>query len=211
MYNHTYATIAEARGPGEPALFPGFTITTYRPVDIENPTVTIPRKENTTKGEGPVEVGPLVETALDSIDADPTTRQAAEAALEVSDGCVTLANFLVSQEEEVPTLDTRFKVPLLVLGAKLGREDDGVESVYDPAEGALYFETDDHPFSFSVYEDWTVDWEQVADRTQKGYAWGGAETDVWALDWLMAYLDVGADDYMVDSDEDDDDQYYSRI
>ncbi|MFP4228091.1 MAG: hypothetical protein ACLFTE_04595 [Salinivenus sp.] len=180
-------------------------------MDIENQTVTIPRKENTTKGEGPVEVWPLVEMALDSIDADPTTRQAAEAALEVSDGCVTLANFLVSQEEEVPNLDTRFKVPLLVFGAHLGREDDGVESVYDPAEGVLYFETDDHPFSFSVYEDWTVDWAQVADRTQKGYAWDGVETDVWALDWLMAYLDVGADDYMVDSDDDDDDQYYSRI
>lgn len=198
-------------GTREHAVPSGFTITTYRPVDIENQTVTIPRTENTTKGEEPVKVWPLVEKALDSVDADPTTRQAAEAALEVSDGCVTLANYLLSQEEEVPTLDTQFKVPLLVLGATMAREDDGVESVYDPEEGALYFETDDHPFAFSVYEDWTVDWERVADRTQKGYSWDGVETDVWALDWLMAYLDVGADDYMVDNDEDDDDQYYSRI
>jgi hypothetical protein len=189
----------------------GFTITQTRPVDIENQTVTIPRKENTTKGEEPIKVWPLVETALDSIDADPTTRQAAEAALEVSDGCATLANFLLSQEEEAPNLDHQFKVPLLVLGATLAREDGGAETVYDPGEGVLYFETDDHPFAFPVYEDWTVDWEQVADRTQKGYAWDGAETDVWALDWLMAYLDVGADDYMVDNDDEDDDQYYSRI
>ncbi|MFB6097736.1 MAG: hypothetical protein ABEK84_01190, partial [Salinibacter sp.] len=66
-------------------------------MDIENRTVVIPRKEDTTKEEEPVEVWPLVEAALDEVDADPTTRQAAEAALEVSDGCATLANFLMSQ------------------------------------------------------------------------------------------------------------------
>ena len=48
------------------------------------------------------------------------------------------------------------------------------------------------------------------DRTQDGYSWDGVEKEVWALDWLMAYLDVPSDDYMVDG-EDDDDQYYSRI
>jgi len=189
----------------------GFTTIAPRPVDIENQTVTVPRKENTTKGEEPVEVWPLVEAALDTIDADPTTHQAAQAAMEVSDGCATLANFLASQEDEVPKMDFRFKVPLLVMGAKLGREDDGAETIYDSEEGVLYFETDDHQFAFPVHEDWTVDWEQVADRTTRGYAGDGVDKDVWALDWLMAYLDVGADDYMVDGDEDDDDQYYSRI
>jgi hypothetical protein len=180
-------------------------------VDIESVTVVIPRKENTTKSEEPVEVWPLVEAALDSIDADTTTREAAQAALEVSDGCATLANFLGSQEDEAPKMDFRFKVPLLVRAAKLGRDDDGVESIYDPEEGMLYFETDDHPFAFPVHEDWTVDWERVADEVQESYTWDGTETEVWALDWLMAYLDIPSDDYMVDDEDEDDDQYYSRI
>jgi hypothetical protein len=189
----------------------GFIIIEHRPVDIENETVVIPRKENTTKSEDPIEVWPLVEGALDTIDADPTTRQAAEAAMEVSDGCATLANFLASQEDEVPKMDFRFKVPLLVRGAELGRDDGGAESIYEPEEGVLFFETDDHQFAFPVHEDWTVAWESVADRTQKGYSGDGVEKEVWALDWLMAYLDVPSDDYMVDDDGDDDDQYYSRI
>jgi hypothetical protein len=189
----------------------GFIIIEYRPVDIESETVVIPRKENTTKSEDPVEVWPLVEAALDTVEADPTTREAAEAAMEVSDGCATLANFLATQEEEVPKMDFRFKVPLLVRAAKLGRDDGGVDSIYDPEEGMLYFETDDHPFAFPVHEDWTVDWERVADEVQDGYAWDGTETEVWALDWLMAYLDIPSDDYMVDGDDEDDDQHFSRI
>lgn len=70
----------------------GFVINVSRPVDIENRTVVVPRKEETTKGEEPVKVWPLVEAALDEINADQPTRQAAEAAMEVSDGCATLAN-----------------------------------------------------------------------------------------------------------------------
>jgi len=180
-------------------------------VDIENETVVIPRKENTTKSEEPVEVWPLVEASLDSIEADPTTRQAAQAALEVSDGCATLANFLLSQEDEVPKLDFQSKVPLLVRAAKLAQDDGGVDSIYDPDEGMMYFETDDHPFAFPVHEEWTVDWERVADKVQEGYPWDGTETEVWALDWLMAYLEIPSDDYMVDDEDEDDDQYYSRI
>lgn len=181
-------------------------------MDIENRTVVIPRKENTTKGEEPVEVWPLVEAALDKIDADPPTREAAKAAMEVSDGCATLANFLNSQAKRVHKMDYRFKVPLVVLGAKLAREDGGAETIYDPEEGAIYFETDDHQFSFHVYKDWTVDWERVAERIEEGYSWDGVEKQVWALDWLMAYLEVPSDDYMVDDEDDeDDDQYYSRI
>jgi hypothetical protein len=180
-------------------------------VDIESETVVIPRKENTTKSEEPIEVWPPVEAALDTIDADPTTRQAAEAAMEVSDGCATLANFLASQEDEVPKMDFQFKVPLLVRAATLAREDDGAESIYDPEEGVLFFETDDHQFAFPVHEDWTVDWKRVADRMEEGYSWDGVEKEVWALDWLMAYLDVPSDDYMVDDEDEDDDQYYSRI
>lgn len=180
-------------------------------MDIENRTVVIPRKENTTKEEEPIEVWPIVEAALDTIDADPTTRQAAQAAMEKSDGCATLANFLAVQEEEVPKIDANYKVPLLVLGAKLAREDGGAETIYDPDEGNFFFETEEHQFAFPVYEDWTVDWEEVAARTEEGYAWDGVEKEVWALDWLMAYLDVPSDDYMVDGGDEDDDQYYSRI
>jgi len=179
-------------------------------VDIQERSVVIPRKENTTKTEDPVEVWPLVEAALDKIDADPSTRQAAEAAMEVSDGCATLGNFLNSQAKRVHKMDYRFKVPLIVYGAELGREDGGAETVYDPEEGAIYFETDDNQFSFHVDKDWTVDWERVADRVEEGYDWDGVEKQVWALDWLMAYLDV-PDDYMVGGDEDDEDERYSRI
>jgi hypothetical protein len=189
----------------------GFTINAFRLVDIENRTVVIPRKEDTTKGEEPVKVWPLVEAALNEIDADQPTHQAAEAAMEVSDGCATLANFLISQAEQVEKMDYRFKVPLIVLGAKLAREDGGAETIYDPEEGAFHFETDDHQFAFEVYEDWTVDWERVADRVQESYNWDGVEKQVWALDWLMAYLEVPSDDYMVDDEDEDDDQYYSRI
>lgn len=189
----------------------GFIIIVPRPVDIENETVAIPRKENTTKSEEPIEVWPLVEAAFDSIDADPTTREAAREAMEVSDGCATLANFLLSKEEDVPKMDLRFKVPVLVRAAKLGREDDGAETIYDPEEGMLYVETEDHPFAFPVYEEWTVDWTEVADRVEENYYWDGEETAVWALDWLMAYLDIPSDDYMVDNQDEDDDQRYSRI
>ena len=179
-------------------------------MDITEQTVVIPRKENTTKSEEPVKVWPLVESALDKIDADLPTRQAAEAAMEVSDGCVTLANFLNSQAKRVHKMDYRFKVPLIVLGAEMAREDDGAESVYDPEEGAIYFETDDHQFSFHVYKDWTVDWNEVADRVEDGYDWDGMEKQVWVLDWLMAYIEVPMDDYMVSGD-DDEDEHYSRI
>jgi len=181
-------------------------------VDIKERTVVIPRKENTTKSEEPVQVWPLVESALEKIDADPSTREAAEAAMEVSDGCVTLANFLNSQAKRVHKMDYRFKVPLIVLAAEMAREDDGAESVYDPEEGAMYFETDEHQFSFHVFKDWTVDWERVADTVDKNYEWDGVERQVWALDWLMAYMDVPMDDYMVSDDEDEeDDQHYSKI
>jgi hypothetical protein len=158
-------------------------------------------------------VWPVVEQALDAIDADEPTREAAEAALESSDGCVTLANYLNSQAKRVHKMDYQFKVPLVVLGAKMAREDGGAESIYDPEEGAIYFETEDHQFSFHIDKDWTVDWEQVADRVQTGYDWDGVEKQVWALDWLMAYLEVPMDDYMVsgDADEEEDDQHFSRI
>ncbi len=187
-------------------------------MNIEQRTVTIPRKENTTKSEEPVQVWPLVEAALDKIDADPSTREAARAAMEVSDGCATLANFLNSQAKRVHKMDYRFKVPLVVMAAEMAREDGGAESIYDPEEGAIYFETEDHQFSFHVYKDWTVDWESVADRIEEGYDWDGVEKQVWALDWLMAYMEVPMDDYMVSGDEEEEEedeeeggQHYSRI
>jgi hypothetical protein len=179
-------------------------------VDIEERTVAIPRKANTTKDESPTTVWPLVESALDKVEADESTREAARAAMEQSDGCVTLANYLMVQADQVQKSDFRFKVPLLVLGAELAEEDDGVSSVYDPEEGMMYYETDDHQFAFPVDQDWTVDWEDVADEIQEGYPWTGGDTEVWALDWLMAYQEVPLDDYMVD-DEDEEEESDNRI
>lgn len=172
-------------------------------MDIEKRTVVAPRKENTTKDEEPVAVWPLVEDALDAIDADPSTRDAAREAMECSDGCVTLANYLKSQAEHVQKMDYRYKVPLLVLAAELGREDDNTTCIYDPEEGALYFETDDNEFAFDVFKDWTVDWEEVADIVEEGYYWRDVDNDVWALDWLMAYLDVPIDEYLSGPDEEE--------
>lgn len=172
-------------------------------MNIEDRTVVVPRKENTTKDESPTAVWPLVESALDAIDADPSTRDAAEAAIASSDGCVTLANYLISQAEYAPKMDYRFKVPLLVYATELDKEDDGATSIYDPEEGALFFETGEHEFHFDVEQDWTVDWREVADRVQRGYQWQGVENEVWALDWLMAYQEVPLDDYLVSGDEDE--------
>jgi hypothetical protein len=172
-------------------------------VDIEERTVVVPRKENTTKEEKPIEVWPLVESALDAVDADPSTQDAAKDAMAYSDGCATLANYLKSQAEHIQKMDYRYKVPLLVMAAEMGREDDGTTSIYDPEEGMLYFETDEREFAFDVDKDWTVAWDDVADIVEAGYFWRDVDNDVWALDWLMDYQDVPLDDYLV-SDEDED-------
>ena len=167
------------------------------PVDIENRTVTIPREEDATDESEPVAVWPLVEAALDTIDAEPSTRDAARAAMEHGDGCVVLANFLNSEAKRVHEMDYRFKGPLVVLAAELAREDDTATSIYDPEEGCIYFETEVSQFSFHVYKDWTVDWTEVADEVQHDYEWSGKDNQTWALDWLMDFLDVPTDDYMV--------------
>jgi len=168
------------------------------PVDIEERTVTIPREEDAADEPEPVQVWPLVESALDTIDADPSTRDAAQAAMEHGDGCVVLANFLNSEAKRVHEMDYRFKVPLVVLAAEQAREDDTATSIYDPDEGCVYFETDVSQFSFHVYKDWTVDWSKVADEVQDGYEWSGEDNQTWALDWLMDFLEVPTDQYMVD-------------
>lgn len=176
-------------------------------MNIETRTVVVPRKENTTKDEKPITVWPLVKDALDTVDADASTYDAAQAAMEQSDGCATLANFLKSQGDQIQKMDYRYKVPLLVLAAEMGREDDNATSIYDPEEGALYFETDEHEFVFDVYKEWTVDWEEVADIVEEGYFWRDVDNDVWALDWLMAYLDVPIDDYLVGGEDEEDSSF----
>lgn len=157
-------------------------------MNIEDLTVVVPRRANVTAEEKPEAVWPLVEAALDKIEADAVTREAARAALTCSDGCVVLANYLNSEAKRQHRMDYRFKVPLIVLAAQLARDDGGCDSVYDPEEGALYFETDDDQYSFHVFKDWTVEWERVADETQKGYPWSGVENQTWAFDQLLTYL-----------------------
>jgi hypothetical protein len=170
-------------------------------MNVEELTVVVPRKEGVSEAELPVAVWPLVEAALRLIEADAVTHDAARAALPYSDGCIVLANYLNSEAKRVHKMDYRFKVPLIVLGAELARGDGGADSFYDPAEGALYFETDDGQYSFHVYKDWTVDWASVADEVVPGYTWSGVENQTWALDRLLAYLDVPLKDYQ-DDDED---------
>ena len=166
-------------------------------MDPEEITVTIPREEDAADEPEAVKVWPLVASALDKIDADPSTRDAAEAAIEHGDGSVVLANFLNSEAKRVHEMDYRFKVPLVVWAAERARADDTATSIYDPDEGCVYFETDVSQFSFHVYKDWTVDWPEVADEVEAGYEWSGEDNQTWALDWLMDFLDVPMDDYMV--------------
>lgn len=171
-------------------------------MNVEELAVTIPHKENVTKAsKEPVAVWPLVKAALDKAEADESTRDAAQAAMKSSDGCVTLANYLNTQVGRVGKVDERFKVPLLILAAEHAKEDGGVDSIYDPSEGRMYFETDDDEFAFDVEKEWTVDWARVADEEVRGYQWTGIENETWALDKLMTYLDVPIDDYLVDDND----------
>jgi hypothetical protein len=158
-------------------------------MNVEDLTVMVPRRDNVTIQEDAVAVWPLVETALDLIEADVTTREAARAALPYSDGCVVLANYLNSEAKRVHRMDYHFKVPLIVLAAQLASEDGGADSIYDPEEGAIYFETDLSQYSFHVFKDWTVAWEKVADEVIRHYQWSGIENQTWALDRLLDYLD----------------------
>ncbi len=159
-------------------------------MNLESITVTPPRKEGVLTVSEPIAVWPLVEEALDLIGAEETTRDAAKVAIQISDGCVVLANYLNSEAKRVHKMVYDFKVPLICLAAEMARDDDGADSIYDPEEGAIYFETDTEQFSFHVYKDWTVDWEQVADEIIKGYEWTGNENQTWALDLLLDYLEV---------------------
>jgi hypothetical protein len=119
-------------------------------VDLDDCTVTIPREEDAADEPASVEVWPLIEAALDKIDADPSTRDAAEAAIEHGDGSVVLANYLNSEAKRVHEMDYRFKVPLVVWAAEQARADDTATSIYDPDEGCVYFETEVSQFSFHV-------------------------------------------------------------
>jgi hypothetical protein len=182
-------------------------------VNAEDLTVTIPRKENvTTEAVEATPVWPLVEEALGAIDADDLTHEAARAALQRSDGCVVLASYLQSEVEHVPTADERFKVPVIVLAAQHAREDDGADAIYDPVEDAFYFETDEEDYAFEVGDDWTVDWQTVADEEVENYPYAGGEPGPYALDRLMGYLDVDAGDYLLDDEGDEDGpEHFSRI
>jgi hypothetical protein len=186
-------------------------------VNAEETTVTIPRNENVTaeSSEDPTPVWPLVEEALDAIEADDMTYEAARAALGRSDGCVVLATYLQSEVEHVPTADNRFKVPLIVLAAQHARDDDGADVIHDPAADALFFEADEEDYAFDVQDDWTVDWERVAEEEVENYTYAGGEHGPYALDRLMGYLDVGVEDYLIDSDDDEEDgagpEHFSRI
>ncbi|MEM9666046.1 MAG: hypothetical protein AAF970_14000, partial [Bacteroidota bacterium] len=158
-------------------------------------TVTIPRKDGVSTAESddaPVPVWPLIESAFGRIGVeDEAIWDAARTALTSSDGCVVLANYLNSEAKRVPKMDYAFKVPLIVLASQMALDDDGCDCIYDPDEGAVYFETDDAQYSFHVFKDWTVDWAAIADDVQAGYTWSGIENQTWALDQLLRYIDYG--------------------
>ncbi len=170
-------------------------------MNLDSITVVPPRKEGVLTESKPIKVWPLVELALDLIGAEETTRDAAKLALSCSDGCIVLANYLNSEAKRVHKMDYDFKVPLVVLAAEMARADDRADSIYDPEEGAIYFETDNDQFSFHVYKDWTVDWPEVADEVIKGYEWSGNENQTWALDLLLSYLEIDIEPFREDPND----------
>ena len=173
-------------------------------MNVEEQTVVVPRKEGVASDETPVAIWPLVEAALQCIEADHATYDAARAALHFSDGCVVLANYLNSEAKRVHKMDYRFKVPLIVLAAEMARADGGADSVYDAEEGALYFETDEGQYSFHVFKDWTVEWTAVADESISGYEWSGIENQTWALDQLLWYLEEDHSAYLNRQEDEED-------
>lgn len=159
-------------------------------MSVDDLSVVVPRKDGVTIKEERVAIWPFVEEALARIEADDATIEAARIAIATSDGCVVLANYLNSEAKRIFNMDYQFKVPMIVLAAQMAREDNGADTIYDPEEGALYFETNEAQYSFHVFKDWTVDWEAVADEVTAGYEWSGVENQTWALDQLLDYLDV---------------------
>ncbi len=159
-------------------------------MSVDDLSVVVPRKDGVTTKEEPVAIWPLVEEALARIEADDATCEAARIAIATSDGCVVLANYLNSEAKRIFNMDYQFKVPMIVLAAQMAKDDNGADTIYDPEEGALYFETDEAQYSFHVFKEWTVDWEAVADEVISGYEWSGVENQTWALDQLLDYLDV---------------------
>jgi hypothetical protein len=172
-----------------------------KPEELE---VVVPRKEGMAETSDPVRVWPLIEEALERIEADGATRDAALAAMARSDGIAVLGNYLNSEAKRIRKMDYSFKVPVIVAAASVAREDELADSFYDPQEGCVYFETDTDQFSFHVHKDWTVDWRIVVDEVVEGYDWSGEENQTWALERLLEFLDTDLTPYASDDDEKED-------
>jgi len=157
--------------------------------------VVVPQKEGMAETSEPVRVWPLIEAALNRIEADAATRDAAKAAMERGEGLVALGNYLNSEAKRIRKMDYAFKVPLIVAAAELARNDDTADSYYCPEEGCVYFETDDDQYSFHVHKDWTVDWPEVVDEVVPGYEWSGEENQTWALEKLLEFLETDLSAY----------------
>ena len=170
-------------------------------MNIESLYVVIPRKEGIDTDSDPVTVWPVVESTLKLIQADEVVYDAARIAMASSDGCATLANYLNSEAKKVHKMDYSFKVPLLVLASEMSRTDRFADTIFDPEEGILYIETDEAQFSFHVQKDWTVDWKRVADEISTNYDWSGIENQSWALDQLLAFLEIDLDPFTADEED----------
>ncbi len=170
-------------------------------MDTQQVTVTIPRKEGTTKSNDPIEVWPLVKAALERVEADEHVMDAAESALAHSDGCVAIGNFLDTESARIQRMDFRYRVPLLVLAARKAREDGRADSIYDSAEDILFFETDQDQYPFDISKDWTVDWMEVADERIDGYDNIGSDNETWATDRLMDFQEIDVNKYLSDEEQ----------
>ena len=161
-------------------------------MDVDELTVTIPHSPQSGYGEETVRLWPLVQAALGKINPPDVVHAAARSALLSGRGCIVLANYLNGAAKGMDRMDYRFKVPLLVRTAREARRERAAEVIFDPEEGALYFETPAHQYSFHLFTGWSVDWEALADRVEANHLWQGVEEQRLALVRLLTFYDETA-------------------
>ncbi len=168
-------------------------------MDVASLSVFVTYKPDFAKLESTKKVWPLVETALQQIEAEEITYDAARSALASSHGCAALTNYLQSEGEKIKKMDFSFRAPLICLVAHLASEDQGCDTIYDPEAGVIFVETDEAQYSYPVMKDYQVDWKSIVDEVSEGY-----ETVVdeeWALDRLLAYAEIEVDAYKRQPDD----------
>ena len=168
-------------------------------MNLEDLRVTVPRKNGFGESTD-AQVWPLVERTLQKLEADEIALDAARKAMLTSQGCLAVANYLISESERFPRMDYSFRAPLLILAVKHAENDSGADLIYDEVEAMAYFETDDYLYGFLVMKEWSVDWASMAAEVVQSYD-GEPTGGEFALDHLLEYADVAVEAYRRDNEK----------